>query len=89
MTRACHLANSSATCSASAICRISSAIADSLLRMIQRDGFSAGKTSLIRRGQLCAHVSAAKHGEKWIVIAPDKYTAAIEIMAMLGWDLAE
>jgi len=63
-------------------------MADILLDLIHRDGFSTGEATASdpRRG-LVWIIDATKDGESWVVTAPSRYEAAAELMIMLGWDL--
>ena len=63
-------------------------MADILLDLIHRDGFSTGEaTAFDSRCGLVWIIDASKDGECWVVTAPSRYEAAVELMIMLGWDL--
>ena len=65
------------------------ALADTLLKLIWQDGYSLGESVILHKGTLCTHIDASKDGERWSVIAPNRYTAAVELMDQLGWDFED
>ncbi|MCP4711983.1 MAG: hypothetical protein GY869_25460 [Planctomycetes bacterium] len=62
-------------------------ILDTLLKLIHDDGYSTGEASIFQRGRQLACVDASKDGERWVVYAEDRYTAVVELMKQLGWEL--
>jgi hypothetical protein len=48
-----------------------------------------GESTVLHNGQLYAYLDASKGGERWRVLAPTRYEAAVELMVQLGWDLED
>lgn len=66
-------------------------ITDSMLKLLHRDGYSLGEAPVYypNREILLYHVDASKDGERWVVTAPTRYEATVELMEQLGWDLMD
>jgi len=64
-----------------------STLPDTLLSLIHQDGCSAGEASVFQWGRQLDYVDASKDGERWVVYAEDRYTAVVELMEQLGWEI--
>ena len=64
-------------------------LTDTLLKLVWQDGYSIGESMVYHRGQLLSYIDAAKDGQRWRVLAPDRYAATCELMQQLGWDLED
>ena len=62
---------------------------DTLLKLVSEDGFSTGETGVLIRGEMYTKVDASKGDERWVVAAPTRYEATVELMQQLGWDLED
>ena len=62
---------------------------DTLLYLIRQDGYGIGEMSIFYDGRQCAYVDAYRNGERWVVIADNRYDAACELIQQLGWELMD
>jgi len=65
-----------------------SCMADILMDLIQKDGFSTGEVRAFdSHCGLYWVIDASKDGHRWVVHAESRYEAAAELMITLRWDL--